>query len=167
MAKKEKYRLEALLKIKLRQKRDSEVQLARAIRALEEEKSLLKKLEGTREEILQRKDKARRDLSEKIAEGQSTVKQSQFHLGYMMKLQDDQEKVEAEIITQKEALEHAQEKLKRARRNYVDAATELNVMEKHKELWAKKLERKLTAAEDKQLGELANVMHQITKMKGA
>ncbi len=167
MAKKEKYRLEALLKIKLRQKREAEISLARAIRILEDEKNLLQSMEDTKAEILRKKEKSRTDLNEKIASGQSTIKQSHFHLGYMTKIKEDEDKIAAEISEQEETVSVAQEKLGRARRNYIDAAGELNVMEKHKELWTKKVEKRLTATENKQLGELANVMHQINKMKDA
>jgi hypothetical protein len=48
-----------------------------------------------------------------------------------------------------------------------DAATELNVMEKHRELWAKKQAQVLSAWENKQMNELGNALHQINKMREA
>ncbi len=165
MPAKERYRLEPLLTLKERQKRDSEIALAKAIKALEVEKKKLQKLETLKEEITQKRHMSRKEMSDRVATGQSSVKHSQFHLGYLEKLKEDIERVATEIKEQEEILEHAQEKLKRSRRNYIDAAQDLDVMKKHKELWSKKRDRSLNAAENKQLGELGNVMHQMAKMK--
>jgi len=165
MAKKEKYRLEPLLTMKERQKRDAEIALAKAIKALEEEKRKLEKLNQLQSEVTKKREQSRAEMSDKVSSGQSMIKHSQFHLGYLEKLKDDLEKVGREIKEQEENVEHFQDKLKRARRNYIDAAQDLDVMKKHKELWLKKRDKTLSALENKQLGELANTMHQINKMK--
>lgn len=165
MAKKPKYRLEVLLKMKERAKRAAEMALARAIRALDEEKEKLKKLEEKKKEIRMKREKARSEMREKVASGQSRIRESQFHLNYMMKLTEDEKAVDKEIEEQKEAVSTAADKLKRARRDYVDAATELNTMEKHKELWSKKERQALSALEAKQMNELASTVHQMNRMR--
>src|SRR3990167_2874390 len=151
MPKKPKKRLEVLLKMKERAKRAAEMALARAIKALEEEKEKLKKLEEKKKKIKMKREKARTEMRKKVASGQSRIKESQFHLNYMLKLEDDEKAVDKEIEEQKEVLATATDKLKRARRDYVDAATELNTMEKHKELWSKKERHALSALENKQM----------------
>ena len=165
MPKKPKYRLEVLLRMKERAKRAAELALARAIKALEEEKEKLRKLEDKKKEIRMKREKARAEMREKVASGQSRIKESQFHLNYMLKLEDDEKAVDKEIEEQKEVLATATDKLKRARRDYVDAATELNTMEKHKELWSKKERHALSALENKQMNELAGTVHQMNRMK--
>jgi len=165
MPPKSKYRLEALLKLKKLAKRKSEIDLAKAIRELEEEKEKLNSLEDKKKDIEQKREKARQDMGKKVSSGQSRVKDSQHHLGFMRKLKEDLEALEGEIEEQEEVIELAEQKLKRARRDYVDAATELNIMEKHKELWTKKIKKELTALENKKMNELAGTVHQMNKMR--
>lgn len=165
MPKKEKYRLQALLKIKERAKQRAEIALARAIKELEEEKLKLKKLEALKEELLEKKKKVRTEMADRVATGQSRVHQSQSHLHYLMKLDDDRDRLDREIQDKKDEIEELTQKLKRARRDYIDAATEHNIMEKHKELWKKKELRALNALENKQMNELGNVIHQVNKMR--
>ncbi|MBI2339095.1 MAG: hypothetical protein HYU99_01850 [Deltaproteobacteria bacterium] len=165
MAKRPKYRLEVLLKMKERAKRAAQLALARAIKALEEEKEKLKRLKDKKEEIRKKREKARSDMRDKVAGGQSRIKESQFHLNYIMKLEEDEKAIDREIEEQKEAVAVAEEKLKRARRDYVDAAQELNIMEKHKELWQKKERHILSALENKQMNELANTVYQMNRMR--
>lgn len=165
MPKKEKYRLETLLRVKERQKRKTEELLARAIRELNEENRKLKKLEGVKKEIGEKRQKARRQMNQKVSSGQSRIRESQFHLGFMMKLKEDEEKLDREIAEQEEVITQAEAKLKRARRDYIDAATELNVMEKHRELWVKKQSHAISAVEMKQMNELGNALFQANKVR--
>lgn len=164
MAKKEKYRLEPLIRIKDRQKKRTEMALARAIRELKTEEEKLEKLRELKREIGRKREKARADMRRKVASGHSVIKDSQFHLSFMEKLKEDEDRVDREIAFQEEAVKQAKEKLKRTRRDYIDAATELNMMQKHRELWEKKQARLLSAVENKQMGELAQVVYQMNKM---
>lgn len=165
MPKKIRYRLEPLLKLKERRKRQTEIALSRAIQKLDDEKEKLKKLTDLKDAVIRKRDHARNDMNDKVATGQARVKESQFHLGFMMKLHDDQKKVEDEIKDQTENVVYAEEKLKRAKRDYLDAAQELNVMEKHKELWAKKEKKALDAKENKLMNELGNTVYQLNRMR--
>lgn len=163
-AKKKHYRLEALLKLKERAKRQTEILLAKVIKELEEEKQKLERLKEKKKEIQTKREKARTDMRDKVAKGQSRVKESHFHLAFIEKLKEDEMILEEEIKEQMEAIKQAEDKLKRARRDYRDAASELNVMQKHKELWIKKEQKALNALENKQMNELGNIVHQINKM---
>ncbi|OGQ06563.1 MAG: hypothetical protein A3G32_01565 [Deltaproteobacteria bacterium RIFCSPLOWO2_12_FULL_40_28] len=165
MPKKNRYRLEPLLQLKERRKRQTEIALSKAIKKLDDEKEKLKKLTDLKKEVIRQREHARNDMNQKVATGQARIKESQFHLGFMIKLQDDQKKVEDEIKDQTENVVHAEEKLKRARRDYLDAAQELNVMEKHKELWTKKEKKTLDAKENKLMNELGNTVYQLNRMR--
>lgn len=165
MPKKEKYRLEPLITLKLRAKRLSEIALAKAIRELQLEKEKLAKLKQLKKELHQKREKARFEMREKIASGQSRIRESQVHLNFLDKLKEDEEKLDLEIKEQNEELEKAEQKLKRARRDYIDAAGELNIMEKHKELWQKKQGRILSALESKQMNELGSTVYQLNRMR--
>lgn len=165
MAKKEKYRLVTLLRVKESQRKKAEINLARALTELKEENRKLTRLEELKVELKAKKEKARHDMANKVAGGQSRVRESQFHLGFLTKLEEDGDKLNGEIAEQKELITQAEQKVKRARRDYMDAASELNVMEKHRELWTKKQARNLSAAEMKQMNELGNTLFQMNKMK--
>lgn len=166
MPAKPKYRLEPLLRMKERALRQAEIALAKAIKEVQEEEKKLKRLEEKKKEILARREKARQEMSGKIASGQSRVMESQFHLGFIQKLKEDEEALEKEIEEQKEAVERAKGKVKRGRRDYMDSAYELNVMQKHKELWMKKERHILSVLENKQMNELGNTVHQMNRMRG-
>lgn len=167
MAKKQLYRLQVLLRIKEKVKKKAEIVLAKAIKNLEEEKEKLKRLHEVKQKIIENRKRVQTNMRNHVASGQARIKESQYHLGYVRKLDEDEESIDKEIKEQEEAVELAKQKLKRARRDYIDAATELNIMEQHKELWVKKQERALSALENKQMNELGNTVHQMNKMRAA
>lgn len=163
MAKKPKYRLQVLLVIKERAKRDTEIALSKALKQLEDEKKKLEKLEKEKEELIARIEDEREKMRRKIASGEALVKDPQFALNFVRKLQEDLEELEQKIEDQKEAIRRAEQNVQRRRRDYMLAAQELNVMEKHRELWLKKMANELSAAENKMMNELGNVVHQMSK----
>lgn len=163
MAKKPKYRLQPILHLKERQRRASEIELAKAIKALEEEKKKLKDLEEKKAALRERIKTRRREHSEKVSSGESSIRDNELFFNFLRKLKEDEEELERKIDVQKQAVSLAEERLKRCRRNYIQACSELKMMQKHKELWEKKLAQALTAKENKELGELGNVVHQLNR----
>lgn len=159
--KKQKYRLEPLLTVKERYKKQTEIELGKAIKKLKDEKEKLVELEKEKEEIIKKKKEARMEMSRKVAVGETRIFDSSLHLNYLEKLQDDLEKKEKEIEKQHETIKEAEEALAKARRNYIDACKDLKTMQKHKELWLKKLAKELSMKEQKELNELGNVIHQL------
>jgi hypothetical protein len=165
MAKKEKYRLEAMLTVRRRNKRNSEIALAKAFLALKEEQEALEELEEEKKELIQRREGARKDMVARVAGGESQVSDSHGHLNYIKKLQEDEEKKDEEIKEQKIVVEKAKERLAQAKRDYIDACKELKIMEKHKGLWKKQVAQRLEKEEAKLMNELGNVLHQLRKMR--
>jgi len=165
MAKKKKYRLQVLLVIKERAKKKTEIELAKAIKKLEEEKEKLKELEKEKKKIEDRIAKERKEMRTKVAGGNAKIKDPQLHLNFIKKLQEDLEQVERKIEDQKEEIKRAEKQVRRCRANYILAAQELNMMEKHKELWHKKEMKALTIEDNKVMNELGNVIHQLNKMR--
>lgn len=156
-----RYRLQPLLEIKLRARRKAEIRLAKAIARLEEEKKKLKKLEEEREKIIKRRKECRMELHNKMAEGAAQIRDGSMRINYLRKLEEDQKAKEEEIKRQKEMIEECETEVKRARRNYIDAVKDLRVMEKHKELWQKKIKLQLSREEEREMDELGNVIHQL------
>ncbi len=165
--KKNKYRLQALLIVKERHKKATEFELARALKHLAEQKEKLKKLEEEKKEIVRKKKQAREEMGQHVIRGETRIYDSSLHLNYLEKLQDDLEAKEKEIEKQKERILEAEEAVKKARRNYIDASKDLQTFEKHKELWQKKMLKELSMKEEKELAEIGNVIHQLNQRRGA
>jgi len=165
MAKKKKYRLQVLLVLKERAKKKTEIALAKAIKKLEEEKEKLKELEKEKKEIEERIAKERKEMRTKVAGGDAKIKDPQLHLNFIRKLQEDLEQVKRKIQDQKEEIKRAEKQVRRCRANYILAAQELNMMEKHKELWHKREMKALSIQDNKVMNELGNVIHQLNKMR--
>lgn len=163
MAKKQKYRLQVLVTLKEKAKKQAEIALARAIMALKAEEEKLKKLEAEKLKIEERIAKERREMHDEVASGQAKAKDPQVRMNFLRKLKEDLEELERKIVEQKEAIHQAKLKVARARQDYILAAQELNMMEKHRELWEKKNKKILDDKENKVLGELGQVIHQMRR----
>ncbi|MFH1722527.1 MAG: hypothetical protein ABH950_07995, partial [Candidatus Altiarchaeota archaeon] len=79
------------------------------------------------------------------------------------RLEEDEELKEKEIEDQKEVIVEAEKAVKRARRDYIDAAKEFQIMEKHKELWERKIQNEINKKDEKEMDELGNIIHQLRK----
>lgn len=162
---KPKYRLQALLTIKQRAKQRAEVLLAKAIIALTKAREKLKKLQEEKEEIVEKWKSSRAEMKRKMLSG-AVVKEGNVHVNYLRKLKEDEEAKQQEIEDQEGVILECEEGVARARRDYVDAARELQVMEKHKELWEKKLQNELTRKEEREMDELGGTIHQLRRWRG-
>jgi flagellar export protein FliJ len=163
--KKEKYRLQPLLDVKLRNKRKAEIELGKAFAALKAEEKKLEFLKEEKNEIIRKRDQARREMSEMVGMGESRVADSHTRINFIKKLKEDEIKKDEEIEEQKEAIKRAEERVAQSKRDYVDACKEVKIMEKHKDLWKKKIKQELEYQEDKVMNELGNVIHQLRRMR--
>jgi flagellar export protein FliJ len=161
----QKYRLQALLVIKQRLKKKAEAALALAIKTLMEAKEKLKKLEEEKKEIVRKWEESRKEMKAKIAMG-ALVGEGNVHVNFLRKLKEDEEAKEEEIQDQKQAAAEAEDAVKLARKEYIEACKELRVMEKHKELWEKKVKAELSRKEEREMDELGSVIHQLRKFRG-
>lgn len=159
-----RYRLQPLLELKIRAKKRAELRLAQAIARLEQEKKRLKKLEEEKEAIIKRRKEYRRELHQKVSTGQAHVKDGTVRVNFLRKLEEDEKKKEEEIRLEKQVIENCELQVKRARRDYIDAAKDLRVMEKHKDLWRKKLQLEISRQEEREMDELGNVIHQMRQV---
>lgn len=160
-----KYRLEALIRIKTRAKKRAEIALARAIIRLKKERDHLKKLEEEKKRIIERWKETRIGMASKMGVG-AFIGEGNVHMNYLRKLKEDEEEKEEEIVSQKEIIEECELNVAKARRDYIDAAKELQVIEKHKELWQKKIKHELNQKESREMDELGSTIHQLKKWKG-
>lgn len=161
-----RYRLLPLLKIKARARKFAELALAKAIGHLEKEKQRKTELEAEKDGLTQTKRDVRHTLDEQISTATSTIADSQGYIDYIKRLDTDIKQKERDTQRQQEVIDDAQIMVARARRDYVDAAKEHEMMEKHKELWEKRRDRELGLKEQRELDDLSQVIHQIGS-KGA
>lgn len=160
MAKLGKYRLEALLRVKYRERRRAEFELAQALRALKDAEKKLEELEEEKEELIT----AWNDEQEAMRvamDGGGRIGDGTTHVNFLRKLKEEREAKEEEIEAQEEEVERCREKVQRRRRDYVRAAQEHQTMEKHKELWEKKRRAELSREEAKNFDELASTIHHL------
>lgn len=162
---KPKYRLQALLVIKGRVKKKAELLLARAILKLKEAKEKLEKLKKEKEEITEKWKAARKEMKGRM-QGGGKIGEGNIHVNYLRKLKEDEEAKAEEIEVQKDVVEECVANVAAARRSYIDAAKELHVMEKHKELWEKKTRDELTRREEREMDELGGTIHELRRWRG-
>ena len=160
-----KYRLEALIRIRTRDKKRAEIALAQAIGALQKAKKKMEELKEEKKKIAAEQKKAKKKMDHKMSGG-ALVGEGCFHVNFLRKLKEDEKTKEEEIEEQKGVIEEAIEKVAKARRNYIDAVKHLRIMEKHKELWAKKIAQELTRREEKEMDELGQTIHSLKKWRG-
>ena len=161
---KNKYRLDALLRIKAYARKRSEIALGKAIGHLENEKKRKKELEEEKQDLITTRKEVRSELDVRLSSEEGSVADSARYIDYMRGLDEDIHQKERDIERQKEVIEDAKVVVKRARHDYIDAVKEHKVMEKHKELWEKRRRKELARHEQKQMDELGQVIHQMTRV---
>jgi hypothetical protein len=155
-----KYRLQALLNVKDRVKKRASMFLAKSIKTLNEEREKEEKLIEEKKKIIEEQIECQREMKQNMETG-GRVRKGNVHLNFLRKLKDDEEEKEKEIEAQKEVVEEAAEQVSKARREYIDACKEFQVMEKHKELWEKKIKEEMSRREEREFDELSHAVHQI------
>lgn len=161
----QKYRLEALVRIREAEKKRQEIALARAIGALLKAREKLKTLEEEKKKIMRDQKESRLKMDRQMMGG-SRVGEGCFHVNFLRKLKEDLELKEEEIVDQKTLIEEAVEKTAKTRKNYFEAIKQLRVMQKHKELWLKKLRQKISRQEEKEMDALGQTIHSLRRWRG-
>lgn len=156
------YRLQALLESKERAKTKAEIALAKAIVALEEAKKKEKQLKEEKAAIRTRRKEARHKLETELLEGPGVAGAGERHVSFMRGLEEDEKRKDKEIERQKEVVASCETACRRARRDYIDAVKDLRVMEKHRQLWAKKLKAELDRREDEELDEIGQMLPRLS-----
>ncbi len=153
-----RYRLEALLKLKARDKKRAEIALAISIIALNKAKEKWEELKEEKKEIKVAEKKARKKMDEEMIGG-GFIGKGCFHVNFLRKLKEDEIAKQEEIENQEEVVREATEKAAKCKRNYIEAAKQLQIMEKHKGLWAKKIRLEISRREEKEMDELGQTIH--------
>lgn len=161
----ERYRLEALLRVKQREKQRAEFILAKCIRELQEAKEKLERLKEEKKKILKQQKEARLKMDAKMSVG-DWIGHGNFHVNFLRKLKEDEEAKQEEIEDQEKVIEEAKGAVAKAKKNYNQACRELKVMEKHKELWAKKVRREINRREERAMDEMGQIIYNLRRWRG-
>lgn len=161
----ERYRLEALLRIKANEKHQAEVALARAIAALQAARKKEEDLVREKKAIIEHWLAAREEMRERMDQG-GLIFDGTIYVNYLRKLKEEEEAKEREIVAQRELVQECEQAVAARRRDYIDASKEMQVMEKHKDLWRKKVQQELSRREEREFDELANTITQLKRWKG-
>ncbi len=161
-----KYRLEVLLKTRERDKKRAEDALARAIIALTKARKREEELVEEKKKIHEQWVENRSEMRDKMDMG-GRVQDGNVYVRYLRKLKEDEEAKQEEIEKQREEIKRCEEKVAVCRRAYIDAAKNLQVMQKHKELWRRKLQAELSRKEELEFDELGGIIHGRRKTRGA
>lgn len=160
-----RYRLEALLKLRQREKKKAELLLARQLLELKEAKEKLSCLKEELKGIKEKEKEKRKKMDEEMIHG-ARIQEGCFHVNFLRRLGEDEEAKKGEIEEQKGMVALAQEKVAKAKKGYFEAIRSLRIMEKHKALWMKKLMEALTRKEERAMDELGQTIYGLRKWRG-
>lgn len=154
----QKYRLEVLLKTRDRDKKRAEEALAQAISALTKARKREEELVAEKKKIHADWVTRRTEMRDRMDQG-GRVGEGNVFVRFLRKLKELEEAKQEEIDRQREEIKRCEDKVAACRRNYIDAAKALQVMEKHKDLWRKKVAAELSRKEEREFDELGNIIH--------
>lgn len=154
----QKYRLDVLLKTRDRDKKKAEEALAKAITALTKARKREEELVCEKKKIHAAWVQQRTEMRDRMDQG-GRVGEGNVYVRFLRKLKEDEESKQEEIERQREEIQRCEDKVAACRRGYIDAAKALQVMEKHKDLWRKKVAAELSRKEEREFDELGNIIH--------
>jgi hypothetical protein len=132
---------------------------------LEDEKKLEKQKELEVEQAKQHKEDSKKELNKKMLEGQMDVAKVQNHKNFLKSLDFEIEKAKERLVAQQQKVKQAEIFLEQKRLELIEATTEFQAMEKHKEKWLEKVKKEIEAAEANEQEEIGNVLFLARKMK--
>lgn len=159
------YRLQTLLEMRERAKKEAEEAFSAAVKALEKEKAELKRLqEDLEKRRASRKAKVEAYLQEVMAKG-AGINGLTMMGRYEQRLKDEELQVELEIAKQQEVVKVAERVVEQRRREMAEAAKELKAIEKHKEKWVKEIRTERQMREELNQEEIGNTLFLMRQRK--
>jgi flagellar export protein FliJ len=154
-----KYRLQLILDKRQKEKEDAEKNLADAQKALEEQQKLEKQRELEVEQAKQKKEDSKKELNKKILEGLLDVNKIRQGKDFIKSLDIEIEKAKERLVQQQQKVQQAENFLEQRRTELIEATTQFQAMEKHKENWLAKVKKEMEAAEQNEQEEIGNVLY--------
>lgn len=159
------YRLQTLMEMRERAKKEAEDAFSAAVKALKKEQDELKRLqEDLEKRRATRKAKVEAYLQEVMAKG-AGINGLTMMGRYEQRLKDEELQVELEIAKQREVVKVAEKLVEQKRREMAEAAKELKAIEKHKEKWVKQIRTERQMREELNQEEIGNTLFLMRQRK--
>ena len=156
---KEKYRLQSVLDVRDRAKQDAARTVAARRAQLAEAEAELARREQAVEDCRARQVEARARMVEETKEG-AEAHRLVAHRTHLTDLRETEAQLLAAVGQQKNVVARAEAEVEKALAALVEAAKELQVMEKHRETWRERLRRDGARREQKLNDEIGAILRE-------
>lgn len=160
------YRLQALLEIRERAKKEAEEIFAQATQALREEQDKLAAEERRLEEMIEDRHRRRESYARQLASGEMKVTDQSNAYRYIERLKEKEAEQQTVIDAQREQVREAEKEMRRCQAALVEAARELEALVKHKEKWAEQVKRERMMREENIMDEIGQTIFQQRSKNG-
>jgi flagellar export protein FliJ len=154
-----KYRLEPVLNVREQAKREAERLLAARIGQLERAEQELARREREVELCRERQAAARAEMLEEMCDG-AAANRALAHRTHLADLRLIEGELVAAVEEQKGVVARCEAEVEKARAALVEAAREVRVIEKHREVWRERERRELARREQKLNDEIGAILHE-------
>jgi flagellar export protein FliJ len=161
---KPKYRLQVVENMRASAKSQAAEFVALCRRKLADEERELIRRKGLVIEIRERQQEEKEQMFLKIQSG-FVAGEMMAHKEYMLKLKDEENKLQSEVDNQEMIVEKAKQEVEKALAKLAEAAKELKVIETHHEKWSANLKKELERKEEKMNDEIGANLYQRQKIK--
>lgn len=155
-----KYRLQALLEIRERAKKEAEELFAQAMQYLAEEKERLRQEEELLEQMIADRHRRREDYAQKLATGEMKITDQSNAYRYIERLKEKEVEQQTVIDAQQEQVREAEKEVRRAQEALVLATQDLKALEKHKEKWEEEVRKERQMREENIMDEIGQSIFQ-------
>ncbi|MEO1230935.1 MAG: flagellar export protein FliJ [Myxococcota bacterium] len=155
-----KYRLQTLLELRERAKKEAEEAFAYAMQRLNEEKERLRQEQETLERMVEDRHRRREEYARKLASGEMKVTDQSAAYRYIDRLKEREVEQQTVIDAQQEQVREAEKEVQRAQEALVAATQDLKALEKHKENWEAEVRRERMLREEGVMDEIGQAIFQ-------
>ncbi len=154
------YRLQTLLEIRERAKKEAEEAFALAMRQLADEEARLKEEEDHLERMIEDRHRRRAEYARQLASGEMKITDQSNAYRYIDRLKEKEIEQQTVIDAQRAQVREAEKAVKRAQEILVTATQDMKALEKHKEKWAEEVRRERMMKEEDALDEIGQSIFQ-------
>src|SRR5688572_21393247 len=158
MPKQPEYRLQVLLEIRERKKKETEEALGAAMAAHKREVDKQKEMEAELERMIAKREAKKREYAEKAMRGEMAAMEVVSANTYIDRLKEAEEAQKNAIEGQKAVVAQKLEDVNAARQNLAKATQDLKALEKHKEKFTEDWKREMDAKEAETMDELGQMI---------
>lgn len=154
------YRLQLLLERKEEAQKEAERELTRQEHELEKQMGVLQSLQRREQELVEKRDRLRRELMTKPGEqGALTAHEVRERSEYVKVVGFDIEDARNNILSQRAVIERCELKVQEAKKAVEEAKREVEVLTKHRAKQQERFLKEELEKEDLELDEIGNVLY--------